>query len=84
MRRGFIIRVHRPYGIVGFKFVTKWRGCKLLNLQSAALSPGVINQTRRCCEPQNVFLGNLLLFAYLSVNSPTLPTNHSHRETMRE
>jgi len=58
--------------------------CKLLNLQSAELTPGVINQTLRLCEPPNVFLGSLLLFAHRSVNSPTLPTNHSHRETRRE
>lgn len=54
---------------------------KLLNLQSAELTPGVINQRLRRCEPRDVFLGSLLFFAHWSVNSPTLLTNHSHRET---
>lgn len=59
-------------------------GCKLLNLQSAELTLGVINQTLRQCEPRNVFLDILSLFAYQSVNSPAVPTSRSHREAQRE
>ena len=59
-------------------------GCKLLSLQSSELIPGAINQTRRQCEPLNVFLDFLWLLARQCVNSPTLPTNHSHRATRRE
>lgn len=59
-------------------------GCKLLSLQSSELIPGAINQTLRRCEPLNVFLDFLWLFAHQCVNSPTLPTNHSHRATRRE
>lgn len=59
-------------------------GCKLLSLQSSELIQGAINQTLRRCEPLNVFLDFLWLFAHQCVNSPTLPTNHSHRATRRE
>lgn len=54
--------------------------CKLFNLQSAEPILGVMNQTPRQRKPQNVFLNILLLFAHRSVNSPTLPANHTHRE----
>lgn len=69
----------------GFWDAVKWHSASCSISSQPELIPGVIKQTRRRCEAPNVFLGRvLLLFAHQSVNSPTLPTNHSHRETRGE
>lgn len=74
---------HSPYVNVGLELFWHCSSCSVSS--QPELISGVISQTQRWCEPPNVFLGRvLLLFAHQSVNSPTLPTNHSHRETRRE
>lgn len=58
--------------------------CKLLNLQSAQAHSGCEQPNTKAVRNHKMYFWDiLLLFAHQRVNSPTAPTNHSHRGTER-
>lgn len=59
--------------------------CKLLNLQSAQAHSGSEQPNTKAVRNHKMYFWDiLLLFAHQRVNSPTAPTNHSHREAQSE